>query len=964
MDPGEEIDMAPREDAILVIGPGPVSFGQGSYPQYLAARACRILRKTGLRVCVLENDPATLMDMGGDGADLYMEPPTVEVVERIVDESGVRSIWYSLGGRRALLLALKLEDEGWHKRHSLATPDLRAKNLMLCGNRYFLRQIMEGNGLSNMAFKVAASIHEGQDAADRIGFPLVARPHFSYAGRGSGLAYNLEEYPILLQDALRESPIGEVLIEKALVDWRKYIVLLLRDRRGRMICPGIIEQMTPLPIHDGDSILACPPVSIGGEGAWELRETARRAADELDLLGLSEIKLAVSPEGEQVEVLDMNPCPSRHTPLLEIAMGVDWISIHLDLIMGRELSAGQLELDNSTLSRTMLTVPRLNNAISEDEGYLSLACQSGGRNVFLAESVSEAAGAALDSLSDFPQGDPDDRLMELLTMMRAGPPRGRGLAYVGNFAPMNRVEPICLCRAIENLEHAILLIAGEGWDPGAGYEFETNCSRALEAPKKHGDSRALYTSNPDLALYSVEQADAVLLGPLEPGAIIGAAKRCGLSDSVIQFGGPDAFSLARELQVSGLSILGWTGAEGAWETEGICERLKNDGVAVVDCITSKGIEEGLKVLAMTTYPLHATSRNEKGVRTKHLIYSEEDGERLLRELPGAKTVIWREVPEDVQEVQIEAVAGVKGDPVLLLWEQLDEAGISSTDGLAVYPPFYMTSAQEGASLALAREAIDALALRGNLSMKIFLRNSDLWIWDISLGASANLPFLHRASGLPLAAYGIMVLEGEGPRVNRESIRCSLVRAPIIPYGAIADSDILPSPQRRSTGAVIGIASSPAAALAKALCSQGLRPQEGRMAFLSVANREKRRAVLLARELKEAGYDLMATRGTAHALTLAGIEVETVNKLKEGRPNIVDHIRNGGVGLVINIPRGKSPHSDGFYIRAASARHGVPCITNIEFALALARGLRHADPLTWEIMPLQEYSGLRQEILDG
>jgi carbamoyl-phosphate synthase large subunit len=243
-------------------------------------------------------------------------------------------------------------------------------------------------------------------------------------------------------------------------------------------------------------------------------------------------------------------------------------------------------------------------------------------------------------------------------------------------------------------------------------------------------------------------------------------------------------------------------------------------------------------------------------------------------------------------------------------------------------------------------------------------DGEVYMWEMTPGPSSNLPFLLRASGKPMAAWGFMALNGRSPWVSAETPRYNVVRAPLIPFGVIASSDILPSPQRRSTGAVLGLAADPGVALAKALWSEGLRPQPGGRAFLSVANREKRRALLLARELQAAGYILMATRGTAHALSAAGLKIITVNKLREGRPNILDHVRNGEVGLVINIPRGKSPHSDGFYIRAASASHGIPCITNMEVALALARGLRSADPAGWEVLPLGEYGRSRQEVRDG
>jgi carbamoyl-phosphate synthase large subunit len=218
--------------------------------------------------------------------------------------------------------------------------------------------------------------------------------------------------------------------------------------------------------------------------------------------------------------------------------------------------------------------------------------------------------------------------------------------------------------------------------------------------------------------------------------------------------------------------------------------------------------------------------------------------------------------------------------------------------------------------------------------------------------------------MPLISLGISASSGESIVPPRPQEHLYAVRAPLIPFAVIAGSDILPSPQRRSTGAVMGIASDPGVALSKALWSQGLRPQAGGKAFLSVANREKRRALLLARELMQAGYVLLATRGTAHALAAAGMEVETVNKLREGRPNILDLIRNGQVGMVVNIPRGKHPHSDGFYIRAASAHHGIPCITDMEVALALARGLRQAGPSAWELRPLQEYGRSRHEVREG
>ena len=205
--------MTSREDLTLMIGPGPVAIGEGGYRQYIAARACTILRQSGLRVMVLENDPATLMDVGGEREDLYMEPAMAAVVKRIVKEAGVGTIWYGFAGNRGLLLGSELEEEGWHHDLCLQTPDLAAGRL--CSNRYLLSQILKEHDLDNRELRPARNLREGQDASQELGFPLAVRPDSSSAGWGSGLAYNLEEYPALLGDALRDSPTGRITIEAA-----------------------------------------------------------------------------------------------------------------------------------------------------------------------------------------------------------------------------------------------------------------------------------------------------------------------------------------------------------------------------------------------------------------------------------------------------------------------------------------------------------------------------------------------------------------------------------------------------------------------------------------------------------------------------------------------------------------------------------------------------------------------------
>jgi carbamoylphosphate synthase large subunit len=956
--------MAEIQETALVIGPGPVTLAQGPAFQYMAARGCRQLRRLGFHVLALEDNPATLMDLGGAEGGLFVEPPAAEVVQRIVERYSVGSIWYGLGGRRGWVLAMRLAREGWYETSGIQAPGHDDRTLWLCGDRSLLRETLEAGGIANPAFHAVGSIREGQDAAERIGFPLVVRPHFSCGGWGAGLAYNLEDYPALLEEAMRESLTGEVLVEEALDGWRKYIALVLRDNSGRTCIPGVFEQEEPLPANDEDAVLVYPPQRCGREGEYALREMASQVVEALDLLGLVEVKMAAAPGWEALYVIDVNPRPWRTTPLLEATRGTDLLRAHLDLVMGKDLSREYIELEEKPPDGVVVVASSSSyGAEGDGEGYLALGCRSMGRRIFRGMDASEAAAGAIWDLSRRGVAGEEGKTLETLEeLMRLG-----GQGTPGGMSPPQAVHgsgtaSYCMSRtAGADLAGGLMLLAGDNGGPGGGFEANVNCYLALKAWRDEGARAALYTPDPGFALFASDEADAVFLGPLEAKAIERASCAVDVKSLTAHFGGRAAMDLAAELAGMGMEVWGQRALEGGGRLRKALQKARSAGLRVVDFRLSNGCDEGAVVLEGAVYPLLATVEEAGARSTQRLVYTPEDGKAFLRQNQG--DILWRPLREEAQEVQVEAVASDRGH-IILLWEQVDAAGIYSTDGLAVYPPCYLTSEQERKALDLAREAIDILGWRGNLSMRIHMNNGDTSLWSISPGPSANLPFLQRASSIPLAARGMMAIGGKNIAIEEACASCSAVRAPLIPFGVIAGSDILPSPQRRSTGAVMGMADDPGVALAKALWSQGLRPQPGGRAFLSVANREKRRAVLLARELLEAGYILMATRGTAHALEAAGIRVETVNKLREGRPNILDLIRNGRVGLVVNIPRGKHPHSDGFYIRAASVRHGTPCITNMEVALALARGLRQADPPAWEVRPLDAYGRPRHEVRGG
>ena len=977
-----------RERIAVVVGPGPVTLQEGAGIQYLAARGCRCLREKGFRIVVLEDNPATLMDAETDGEGIFMEPPLPEVLARVVEKTRAETVWLGLAGRRGWELFMTLAAEGGFESLGVHVPDVDDRTLWLCGDRGMLREMLENRGLANPVFRAVSSMHEGQKAADEMSFPLVARPHFSCGGWGAGIAYNGEEFPVLLEEALRESPTREALLEECLSGYRKFVLAVLRDAGGDCEVAGICEQLEPLPLHEEDAMLVTPPRG-GAEEMYALREEAREVVEALGLVGLAEIKMAASAGWEELYVLDVNPRPWRVTPLLEVAGGVDLLRMHVELLCGGELGACRRRL-SKVPRETVLSLPHFfYGKAGEEQGCRRLRCRAVGRTLLRGKTVEEAAAAALGFLeksiySHGREGGASPKEAEHLAAVWrwaraerrrpqggecAGAQRKRGEAEAqsggvslpaagvvghgipgdgGPHRPSKRGYPFCLARRPGESPAAeatgIMILGGDNGLPGAGHEYNFAAYRALLAAKKKGMRTALYATDASFALLTVESADAVYLGPLLPEGVVEAMGEAEAGALCCQFGGKESLACGEAIlrQSPGTCFLETEdGARGGIVN---LEEWARRGIRTAPFTARR--EDAPAFLRRCKFPVLAEAELPGGAHRRRILFTPEEGHDFLSGL-GEDSVLLREIHEEAQEVLVEAVAAGGDAHALVLWEILEEMGTDPSDGLAVYPPAHLTSAQARAAEELARRVISRLSWKGNLSLRMMIGDGEALLWDLCLGASAALPYLTRASGMPLAEMGLQALFGEKEAAYPAQKGTSAWRYPVVPLGIIAGEDILPTARRRSTGSRVGMATHPSVALAKIHRAQGLVPRPGGKAFLSVANREKRRAVLLARELSEAGYLLAATRGTAQTLRAAGLQVTVVNKLREGRPNVLDLMRNGEIHLVVNIPRGRQPKSDGFYIREEAARQGLPCLTDMEVALALVRGLRVSEPSYWE-----------------
>ena len=353
-----------------------------------------------------------------------------------------------------------------------------------------------------------------------------------------------------------------------------------------------------------------------------------------------------------------------------------------------------------------------------------------------------------------------------------------------------------------------------------------------------------------------------------------------------------------------------------------------------------------------------------------IVYSEDELERFVRSAAEASPehpVFMDRFLEGAIEVDVDAVSD--GNEVLIgaVMEHIEEAGVHSGDSSCVIPPVTLSEEDLDGIEATVGAIARALHVKGLLNVQLALRDDVAHVLEANPRASRTLPFVSKATGLPLAKIAARVMVGSSLEELRNeglvppeadgryrALRHVAVKAAVLPFGRFPGVDTILGPEMRSTGEVMGIADDLGLALAKAQEATGVVLPAAGTVFVSVANRDKRAIVMPARRLAELGFTLLATRGTSAVLSRSGIPVTPVLKRSEGSPNATDLIAERRIDLVINTPFGRGPRTDGYFIRTAAARAGVPCITTVPGILAAVQGIEAMRGAPQGPRPLQEY----------
>jgi carbamoyl-phosphate synthase large subunit len=532
--------------------------------------------------------------------------------------------------------------------------------------------------------------------------------------------------------------------------------------------------------------------------------------------------------------------------------------------------------------------------------------------------------------------------------------------YGGGFAAPH-------CEADPSERKKIIILGGGPNRIGQGIEFDYCCVHAAYALREAGFETIMVNCNPETVSTDYDTSDRLYFEPLTAEDVIALARReqqrGTLLGCIVQYGGQTPLKLSRALEAAGIPILGTSpdAIDAAEDRERFQVLLHKLALRQPENGTVRSLEEAEAVVARIGFPVVIRPSYVLGGRAMEIVHDLAGLHRYLREAvqaSGDNPVLIDRYLNDAIEVDVDCVADGERAFVAGVMEHIEEAGIHSGDSACALPPYSLSPAIVAELRSQAETLAIALGVIGLMNAQFAIKDDEVFVLEVNPRASRTVPFVAKATGVPLAKLGARVMAGAKLSELRLTEQTAMphvaVKEAVFPFNRFPDVDTILGPEMKSTGEVMGLDSSFDRAFAKSQLGAGVRLPEQGTVFLSVRDADKPAALAVARRLRDLGFSILATRGTAARLREAGLAVRQVNKVLEGRPHCVDAIRSGEVQLVVNTASGAQSVADSFDIRRSALTHGVPHYTTIAGARAASQAIAALRGGPLAVAPLQAY----------
>jgi carbamoyl-phosphate synthase large subunit len=1072
--------MPKRSDikTILIIGSGPIIIGQACEFDYSGTQACKALREEGYKVVLVNSNPATIMTDPEFADVTYIEPLTIDALEKIILAEKPDALLPTLGGQTGLNLSMELHAAGILEKYGVEMIGAKPEAIEKGEARDIFKQAMIKIGLDVAKSATVNNLSDALTAADELigEFPIIIRPSFTLGGSGGGIAYNREEYEKMVQAGLDASPTTEVLIEECLLGWKEYEMEVMRDHKDQCVVICSIENFDPMGVHTGDSITVAPAMTLTDKEYQLMRDASFACIREVGVeTGGSNIQFSVNPANGRMVVIEMNPRVSRSSALASKATGFPIAKIAAKLAIGYSLDELRNDITRETpasfeptIDYVVTKIPRfVFEKFPGTDTTLTSAMKSVGEAMAIGRTFKESFQKALRSLEIRASGligppafhekvedlqkvregiavstcervfwlrqgflngmDVEEihtlcaidrwfleqlrqivaieqslRATELTglsaELLRSAKEAGYSDQLIAELIQSERKDVrrkrldfdidtqyrlVDTCAAefaaytpyyyssygseneIENSDRQKIMILGGGPNRiGQGIEFDYCCVHASFALREAGYETIMVNSNPETVSTDYDTSDKLFFEPLTLEDVLEIYQQTGCNGVIVQFGGQTPLNLATELEAHGVNIIGTSPSmiDAAEDRNQFREILERIGLQQPTNRIADSQEQAYQLADEIGFPILLRPSFVLGGRGMFIVYDQEEMKTIIREVfdvaPG-KPVLLDKFLEDAYELDVDCISD--GETTLIggMLQHVEFAGVHSGDAAMVMPPHTLSpEIQENvreATYALAQE----LKVVGLMNVQYAIKDDKLYIIEVNPRASRTVPFVSKAIGVPLAKLAARVMAGEKLKdlgfTEEITPPYWAVKESVFPFNRFPGAPIMLSPEMRSTGEVMGMDKDLGVAFAKSqMAAKPSLPESGDV-FISVKDSDKPQAVEIGRELSQLGFGIISTAGTSKVLKDVGIVVKNVCRLSEGRPNVIDLIKNNQVSLIINTPQGTVPRQNENQIRTEAVKHGICIMTTLSAASAAVEGIKSLREKGYQVRSIQSYS---------